>query len=216
MPGNAAGRGLACRAPSHGSVRGRLLLGASARTGELLPDNDSPDLPPRRPLRSPMGALTRIVDRRSVAVKSLVVAARRRGESARASAVRQPQRPDRGRVLALGVKRHSASASSCQPIPTRHFVLARRNPGICAGASRLPVHRTLPGLGNGGRRRRFRDARQPFGNASLTQTSYRSQTSGKLWERSHGTGNAHEPIQRALDTTSTGPAMCWTPPLRRG
>ena len=103
------------------------------------------------------------------------------------------------------------------PVPSDKAFCARsEKSGDCAGASRLRVHRTLPGLGSGGRRRRFRDARQPFGNASLTQTSCRSQTSGKLWERSHGTGNAHEPVQPALDTTSTGPAMCWTPPLRRG
>jgi hypothetical protein len=86
----------------------------------------------------------------------------------------------------------------------------------CAGASRLPVHRTLPGLENGGRRRGFRGARQPFGNASLTQTSNGSQTSGKPVGALPRTGNAHEPVQRALDTTSTGPAMCWAPPLHWG
>jgi hypothetical protein len=47
-----------------------------------------------------------------------------------------------------GVKRHSASASSRQPFPTRHFVLARRNPGIaqagpaCLSTGRCRVLRT--------------------------------------------------------------------------
>jgi hypothetical protein len=72
------------------SARGLALLSTFAGTGELVVDDDSPDVPPRRTRRSPMGALTRIVDRCLVAVKSLVAAHGRRRASAPTPAMRTP------------------------------------------------------------------------------------------------------------------------------
>jgi hypothetical protein len=107
-----------------------------------------------------------------------------------------------GRVLALRAKRHSAGASSCRPFPTRHFVLARRDPGIAQACPACLSIGRCRGLASGGRRRGFRGARQPFGNASLTQTSYGSQTSGKPVGA----------LPRIRKTLTNQSSERWTPP----
>jgi len=107
-----------------------------------------------------------------------------------------------GRVLTLGVKRHSAGASSYRPFPTRDFVLAGRNPGIAQACPACLSIGRCRGLASGDRRRRFRGARQPFGNASLTQTSYGSQTSGKPVGA----------LPRIRKTLTNQSSERWTPP----
>ncbi len=150
-----------------------------AGMGELVTDDDSPDLPPRRRRRSPMGALTRIVDRRLAAVKSRLAVVRRRRASA--PTPRSGHTSD-ARKLAHGAAgpavRQPAPAPG-NPPPTRHFPLLGEIvvPGrrILLACSRDLVLVARAAVGSAD----FRVARQPFGNACLTQTSYGSQTSGK-------------------------------------
>ena len=86
--------------------------------------------------------------------------------------------------------------------PTRHFLLARRNPGIAQACPACLSIGRCRGLASGDRRRRFRGARQPFGNASLTQTSYGSQTSGKPVGA----------LPRIRKTLTNQSSERWTPP----
>src|SRR5262245_40863016 len=124
-----------------------------------------------------MGALTRIVDRCWVAVKSLVVAVRRGRSSAPVPAIRPPQgRNDRaaGRLLVL---LGQASLGRCRflPIPSdKAFRVRGRNPGAALARPACRYTGRHSDLESDGWRHGFRIPRQPFGNASLTHTDRKS------------------------------------------
>jgi hypothetical protein len=93
----------------------------------------------------------------------------------------------------------------------RKLLPALSDKAFCARSERSGDSQACPaclsigrcrGLASGGRRRGFRGARQPFGNASLTQRSYGSQTSGKPVGA----------LPRIRKTLTNQSSERWTPP----
>jgi hypothetical protein len=158
-PGSAAGPGVMPQGPGSAAGRGWVLPGAGIAAGHRRApgSREWENRTIRRTSSSAAmtesgGALTHrgpVVDRRQVSRRGGLAPPRfstdLRDQATAATTL--------GRVLALRAKRHSAGASSCRPFPTRHFVLARRDPGIAQACPACLSIGRCRGLASDGRRR---------------------------------------------------------------